>query len=114
MQCTLYKAIDGRQTKDRDFESFAEQGREGIDPEECQSWGLSVWTNEPAVMHARKAYHFFRKKKIIMFSIMETDGCLKATPSNRQPEHHTFWKTRSVDLVSKSQVVHIEDQYSDG
>ncbi|OOG71547.1 hypothetical protein B0E45_10900 [Sinorhizobium sp. A49] len=101
----LFKAIDGRQPNVDDFKSFAEKDREGIDKALCQSWGLSVWPSMDAVDHALKTYKFFTKKRIIKFSVTPADGTLMVTPSSAQPEHHTFWKYRSCNLLNSCQIV---------
>lgn len=103
----LYKAIDGRQPSVDDFKSFAEKGREGIDKSLCQSWGLSVWPSMAAVNHALKTYKVFRKKRIIKFSITPLDGSLAITPSAQQPEHHTFWKYTSCNLLNSCQLIDV-------
>lgn len=101
----LYKAINGKQVKDEDFLSFAEQNREGTDVESCQAWGLSVWPTLGAVNHALKTYKFFRKKRIIKFTVTPSDGCLLSTPSVPQPEHHTFWKYKDTNLLNTCEIV---------
>ncbi|MGV2102915.1 hypothetical protein [Rhizobium sp. 21-4511-3d] len=105
LDADLYKAIDGRQPTLRDFQSFAERGRDGTDKSACESWGLSVWPHMKAVEHALKAYKFFRKKRIIKFTITSNDGCLKSTPSKPQPEHHTFWKSHGSNLLNTCEIV---------
>lgn len=101
----LYKAIDGRQPQDRDFESFAERKRPQIDPYKCESWGLSVWTHLEAVEHALDAYPHFSKKRIIKFTVGKSDGCLKCTPSKKQPDHHTFWKAENCNLLNACEII---------
>ncbi|MGO6968903.1 hypothetical protein [Rhizobium leguminosarum] len=101
----LFKAIDGRQPRNEDFKSFAEREREGTDKTLCQSWGLSVWPHMDAVNHALKAYKVFAKKHIIKFSVTPADGTLLATPSSKQPEHHTFWKYKNCNLLNSCQIV---------
>ena len=102
--CTLYKAIGGSDPVVRDFESFAERKRPGIDLAACQSWGISVWTDMDSVQHALNAFHCFRSKHIISFSVKENDGLLKHTPSNRQPNHHTFWKSVAANLLDSCNI----------
>lgn len=108
----LYKAIDARQPSIDDFKSFAEKDREGTDKNLCQSWGLSVWPHMDAVHHALKTFKFFRKKRIIKFEITPADGSLAVTPSSTQPEHHTFWKYTSCNLLNSCQVVVVPEQTS--
>lgn len=101
----LFKAINGRQPNTADFESFAEQNRDGFDKSECQSWGLSVWPHMEAVHHALKVYKFFGKKHIIEFAITPADGSLLMTPSAKQPDHCTFWRYKNCNLLNSCQVV---------
>jgi hypothetical protein len=76
--------------------SVIEQGRR-TDPQDCKSWGLSVWVDESAARHAREIVPFFRTCSIVKFTVDGDDGELMHTPSNDQPEHHTYW--RKVDLA---------------
>lgn len=101
----LYKAINGRQPNQRDFDSFAEKDRPGTDKMKCNSWGLSVWPDMAAVEHGRSAIPAFRKKKIIRFSVTPNDGCLAYTPSAAQPDHHTFWKFSTCNLLNTCEII---------
>jgi hypothetical protein len=101
----LFKAIDGNRPREKDFKSFAERKRPGIDPEECDSWGLSVWPDMVAVRHALRVYPTFRRKSIIRFTVTKQDGCLKFTPSKKQPDHHTFWKDCNRSLLHVCEIV---------
>lgn len=64
----------------------------------CEHWGLSVWVSLHAVEHARKTYRPLRKWHIASGDVSPDDGVLMATPSTRQPEHHTFWKVYGRDI----------------
>jgi hypothetical protein len=105
----LYKAIDGKQPKDKDFKSFAERERPNIDPALCESWGLSVWPHMAAVQHALDAIPHFQRKCIIKFNITKDDGCLAFTPSKKQPDHHTFWKAADCNILNSCEII-IEPQ----
>lgn len=101
----LYRAIDGDLPNLHDFKSFAERNRQGIDPEDCDSWGLSVWPDMNAVAHARRIFPCFRKKNIVRFTVTKRDGCLKFTPSRAQPDHHTFWMALEYAGAASAQIV---------
>ncbi|WP_144224192.1 hypothetical protein [Mesorhizobium amorphae] len=98
-------AIGGNQPVAKDFQSFAERGRAGIDLSNCQSWGLSVWPDLEAVAHGRDAIPHFRTKKVIRFSVTPDDGTLRYTPSKQQPDHHTFWKAAGCSLLNACEIV---------
>jgi hypothetical protein len=100
----IYRGIKVSPISERDFKSHREMNAT-CTLDECQCWGLSVWTSPEAVAHARKTQRFFRKWHIAAGTVDFSDGVLKATPSEPQPEHHTYWKQKDCNLSSKFQVV---------
>lgn len=101
----FFKAIDGKKPSEKDFQSFAEKDRPRIDKTCCKSWGLSVWPDIEAVEHARSLFDFFRKKKIIKFSVSADDGVYLATPLPDQEKHYTFWKCANKSVLEKCEIV---------
>jgi hypothetical protein len=81
--------------------SMIEQGRD-IDLNDCRGWGLSVWLQEADAKHARQIVPFFRTCSIVKFAVEPDDGVLMPTPSNDQPEHHTYWKKADVQIPTES------------
>lgn len=70
--------------------SYAEKGK--ADKENCNAWGLSVWTTKEAINHANDLFpSWFRKRKIVKAEVNSHDGCLKHTPTYNQPDHFTLW-----------------------
>lgn len=94
---TLYRAAKKFPPNKRDMLSVIEQGRR-TDAQDCRSWGLSVWVDEAAARHAREIVPFFRTCSIVKFTVDEDNGELMHTPSNDQPNHHTYWKKADVTL----------------
>jgi hypothetical protein len=72
---------------------------------ECECWGLSVWTSRDAVDHARKASRYVRRWHIAAGQVVPEDGVILATPSEQQPEHHTFWRDVRRDLASRFTII---------
>lgn len=101
----FFKAIDGKNPSEKDFLSFAEKDRPNVDKAQCSSWGLSVWPDMDAVEHARKIFDFFRRKKIVQFSVSVDDGMCLATPLPEQAKHHTFWKCSDKSVLATCVVV---------
>jgi hypothetical protein len=85
---------------ERDMLSLIEQGRD-IDPSDCRGWGLSVWLDEADARHALAIVPFFRTCSIVRFAVEKNDGVLMHTPSNDQPEHHTYWKKFGVQIPAE-------------
>lgn len=94
----LYRGLKGVTACSDDFHSDAEKDRKGCDFSDCQSFGLSVWVNESGVETARLVVPGFKKKCIVSFAVKKNDGKLLHTPTNRQPEHHTFWRSKTLAL----------------
>lgn len=108
----LYRAIDGASPKAKDFQSYAERNRPGINPDDCDSWGLSVWPDMNAVAHGRRAIPALKRKAVIRFPVTKDDGCLKFTPSRQQRDHHTFWCAEGFAPVGGSSVVMLPEPRS--
>lgn len=101
---TVYRCVDNNRPQPIDFESDVRAKRRLANPEICQSWGCSVWLDELAVEHALRIFKSFRKKYIVRGTIEGDDGALQHTPSDQQPNHHTFWQAESVDVSPKFEV----------
>lgn len=100
----VYRQVDTDVLSVEDFKSHAEKGKK-CDPEDCKSWGCSVWTNLDAAVHARKLFNHFRRTYLAAGSVGPTDGVIKMTPNNRQPEHYTFWKSFGKDISGNFEIV---------
>lgn len=73
--------------------------------DECLCRGLSIWVDIKDFEHARKNIPAFKKWALAAITVDEIDGIAKKTPSNVQPNHHTFWKCQSVDWCVKANIV---------
>jgi hypothetical protein len=101
----ILRAVPDEQIQENHFLSHAEMGKR-CDKDECGSWGLSVWLSNEAAAHARAAFKkYFSKRFIVRVSVTEKDGRILKTPSNTQPEHHTFWKSSSAQFANRAQIV---------
>ena len=105
MTGTLYRAIKEPPVGEKDFLSKRELG-EPCEGDQCLCSGLSVWPSLEAVEHARKISRYFRAMNIASGQISENDGLIRATPTRRQPQHHTFWRDIRIDL-SKKFTIHL-------
>lgn len=86
---------------ERDFLSHAELGMPSADQENCTHWGLSVWRSSEAVTHARSIIPFMKKWSVARGQLHPEDGVMAPTPSEKQPEHFTFWKANSVQIAAR-------------
>lgn len=101
----VYRGIKQSVITANDFVSHAEGKLNGYNINDCDHWGLSVWTTMAAVEHARKTYKAMRRWHIAKGAVTVDDGVLLATPSGPQPEHYTFWKYLDRDLTASFQIV---------
>lgn len=103
---TLYHGCEAGTSTDKDFTPFAladdEKTRTRGQKAGCNGWGLSVWASEQAARHAQKLFpEIHGKRHIFKGDVAPEDGRLKATPSNRDASHHTFWCFDGVTLRLK-------------
>lgn len=101
----IYRGIRVPPIRENDFSSHAEMNAPSANLQDCTHWGLSVWVNEKAVYHARKTYRSLRKWHIAEGTVSEADGVLLATPSDKQPEHFTYWKAFGREISNLFKVV---------
>jgi hypothetical protein len=101
---TLYRGIKITPMTAADFLSYREANKK-CTASECDCWGLSVWTTREAVDHARKTIRYIKKWYIAAGQVVPDDGLILHTPSEAQPEHHTFWRDVGRDLVSRFSVI---------
>lgn len=104
IETTLYRGIRRPPVSAADFLSHREANR-NCTACECDCWGLSVWTTRDAVDHARATIPFVRKWYIAEGKVVPEDGVIAATPSEKQPEHHTFWRDIRRDLAPRFTIV---------
>lgn len=71
-------------------------------PKKCSHWGLSVWTDENDARHAIELFpETMENWRIARGTVNHNDGVLLGTPSKKQPEHHTFWKSFGLNIAGK-------------
>jgi hypothetical protein len=100
----IYRGIRTPPVKPDDFLSHVELQLDS-DASNCEHWGLSVWVTRDAVDHAIKTFRPLRKWHIAEGVVNATDGVLLATPTGRQPQHHTFWKVFGKDLTGNFTII---------
>jgi hypothetical protein len=105
VQGVVYRGIREAPMTDRDFKSDAELRRNGKSLGDCRNWGLSVWTSEKAVVHARRTYRPLRQWHVASGSLAPADGVLLSTPTTSQPEHCTLWAALGSKLLAKFKLV---------
>jgi hypothetical protein len=105
----IYRAVKKLPVVESELLSDAERNRPRIDKTNCLNWGLSVWITEDAVAYARGALAFTRKRYVVGITVTDADGRLKHTPTDNQPEHHTFWRFHQRPLAAQCQL-HLEPQ----
>jgi hypothetical protein len=101
----VFRGVKSPVISANDFVSHAEGRLPNHDRTNCEHWGLSVWTSDAAVEHARKTFRVMRRWYIAKGKVTGADGVLLATPSGAQPEHHTFWKLFNHDIHDAFEVV---------
>lgn len=104
MEGTLFRGIPNPPVNASHFRSHAE-AEKPCDPRKCKSWGLSVWVSEADARHAQQALTYMQAWHIAAGQVVPSDGVVMPTPSNSQPNHHTFWLSPNRDISSKFQIV---------
>lgn len=103
----IYRAIGiTPEVTSEDLLSHAELGKSICDPNTCIAWGLSVWTKKEDVEHARGIIKYLARQYVVKGEVNHNEGCLKQTPSGRQPNHHTFWKKTDISILNTPEITH--------
>lgn len=98
MTGVIYRRLRALPACKEDFYSHRETNTPCPAPD-CDCWGLSVWLKIEDVRHALKVYRAFRNSPIVKVNIKPENGVIMHTGSNRQPEHRTFWRDITHDLL---------------
>ena len=104
-QGDFYRGIRKPPISDTDFLSHVEREMDNSDPENCEHWGLSGWTSEAAVKHARLLNKYMRKWHIAKGTVSNSDGAMLATGGAKNPGHCTFWKAHGKSIASRFAIV---------
>ena len=64
-----------------------------------------MWQTIEAVEHGRKIYDHFRSSYIVVAELDASAGEVLPTPSQKQPQHVTFWKVHNLDISQQFAVV---------
>ncbi|MCY7332350.1 MAG: hypothetical protein LH649_06750 [Pseudanabaena sp. CAN_BIN31] len=103
----VFYLVDSDPPTAKDFLSFRERSKKNLAPElECQSCGLSVFTDIEATELARTSIRSLRSKKLAKGCLSIDSGKIKNTPSqNTGDTHHTLWLNRNIDPCSLFKVL---------
>jgi hypothetical protein len=105
----VYCLVSGDPPVENDFLSYAERNPNRVfdDPVmQCQSCGLSVFTDLAGIELARKVSNALRKKKLAIGHLSDNSGKIKNTPSqNTGDTHHTWWPNREIDPSTLFKVI---------
>jgi hypothetical protein len=101
----IFRGIPKPPISEDDFLSHPELNRPNCDHGNCEHWGLSVWVSKAEAEHAQRIFRYMRKWHIASGSVNGSDGVIMQTPSNQQPNHHTFWKIYGLEISSRFQIV---------
>jgi hypothetical protein len=104
---TIWRGVKNPPISEEDFKSHAERNAPNCDRGNCEHWGLSIWISEEAVKHARELHPKMigQRWHIAAGDVNASDGKIMATPSDGQPDHHTFWKYHGHSILSKFKIV---------
>ena len=103
----VYSLVDNPPT-DIDFLSLRERqpNREYDQLLECQTCGLSVFTDISGAELAKNVSRRLRKKTIALGHLSENSGQIKRTPSrNTGDTHHTWWPAQNIAPCDLFQVI---------
>jgi hypothetical protein len=100
----LYRGILHPPVSAVDFLSHREANKK-CTAGECECWGLSVWRTRDAVDHARATIRYIRRWHIAAGQVVPEDGVILPTPSEQQPEHHTFWRDVQRDVARRFTII---------
>ena len=70
------------------------------DRDDCNHWGLSVFTSLDDALHAQELFDWAARWHIFEGAVTSDDGVIKSTPA-RLRGHHTFWIFKDVSLRNK-------------
>lgn len=101
----VYRGIRKSPISEQDFLSAAELEQHNSDAANCEHWGLSVWTDEAAVRHARELHGYMRRWHIALGTVANGDGMMLPTPNGGNPGHTTFWKVHGLKIAAKFTIV---------
>lgn len=83
-------------------ESDVPQKKRIADPNNCAGWGLSVWTDEDELKHAREHLMPWMKRCFIFRSdVTAQEGRLSAPGDNG---HYTYWPYQQTDLRVRADI----------
>lgn len=101
----FYRAIEELPISRDDFLSYVSAGKASAKKNNCQHWGLSVWVSLEDALHARNINAHMKNMYISRGTLATNDGKFLATPSKKQPQHHTLWYDIEVELFKKFTIV---------
>ena len=109
---SIFRALEFPMHDPRNCQSHRERGK-ACDGQksaecECECWCLSVWPTTNAVIQGRKAVPYLRRFPVGEVLVTSGDGVLRASPTNNQPLHHSFWKLIESDMHLRFNIIECE------
>jgi hypothetical protein len=86
-----FRFVDGFPCSGPDFVSVQERNPHRDYGNRCKACGLSVFLSIEDALGMQKRIPGFRKKRLAVGALTPDDGVVKATPSQNEPSHHTWW-----------------------
>lgn len=74
-------------------------------PDECEAWGLSVFSDEMDARRMRDRVAGLREKRVAVGELTAQHGRLKPTPRGPKSSHHTWWVPAGVDPAAAFSVM---------
>ena len=105
-EASLFRVCRENPPCEEDFrphnESNVPEKQRKADPDNCKAWGLSVWTSEDEIVHARTHVMPWMKRQYVFRSDVANDeGRLSVAGENG---HHTYWPYEATDLRTRAQL----------
>ena len=94
----IYRIIKGDTILNEDFKSYIEMGKSNTSQQyPFIEYGISVNTNLEELKKAKRSIGALKKfKNIAVGKTYKYTGVVQLTPSNIQPNHHTWWLYKDV------------------
>jgi len=108
----VYRLIKHDSPTPNDFRSWREENKDKECPEgvtECQSCGLSVYTEKADACRVIRRIPRFKKAKPALGKLTPDLGVMLHTPSRVNPSHHTWWTPVSAQPWTVFQIVDISE-----
>ena len=107
---TVYYLVKNHPPTPEDFLSKRQKNpnkRFPKDEKECQSCGISVYTEIGDILNLRQIYPDLGDLKVAVSNLTPKLGVIQPSPSNNSPSHHTLWLAIGAEPWTLFQVIDI-------